>query len=89
MGLKAWSVGPVSLWVNWDVSDKAERFNIAGRDGHDEVFEWLNSKEDNLVIYINFGSLTKFSATQLREIAHGLEVLLSIRSYTLSKVSLL
>jgi UDP:flavonoid glycosyltransferase YjiC (YdhE family) len=76
MGLKAWSVGPVSLWMNWDVLDKAERYNIAGGDGpdgHNDVMEWLNSKNDNSVLYVNFGSLTKLSATQLKEIAHGLE----------------
>ena len=27
MGIKAWSVGPVSLWVNKDVADKVERGN--------------------------------------------------------------
>ncbi|KAH7520220.1 hypothetical protein FEM48_Zijuj08G0121200 [Ziziphus jujuba var. spinosa] len=29
MGLKAWSVGPVSLWVNRDFTHKAERHKIA------------------------------------------------------------
>ncbi|KAF3438993.1 hypothetical protein FNV43_RR17268 [Rhamnella rubrinervis] len=73
MGLKAWSIGPVSLWMNRDVLDKAERHNLADGDGHNDVMEWLNSKNLNSVLYVNFGSLTKLSATQLKEIAHGLE----------------
>lgn len=34
---------------------------------------WLSSKEPNSVIYICFGSLAKFSISQLYEIAMGLE----------------
>ncbi|XP_060674850.1 soyasapogenol B glucuronide galactosyltransferase, partial [Ziziphus jujuba] len=49
MGLKTWSIGPVSLWVNRNVSDKVGRFNIEGMDGH-EVIDWLNSKEHNSVL---------------------------------------
>ncbi|KAF3438994.1 hypothetical protein FNV43_RR17269 [Rhamnella rubrinervis] len=72
IGLKAWSLGPVSLWANKDVNQKAERCNIAGREGH-EVIDWLNSKEHNSVLYVGFGSLAMLPATQLNEIAHGLE----------------
>ncbi|KAF3438992.1 hypothetical protein FNV43_RR17267 [Rhamnella rubrinervis] len=73
MGLKAWSIGPVSLWVNRDVSDKSGRYNITGGDGHHEVINWLNSKGKNSVLYVSFGGIAKLPATQLKEIAHGLE----------------
>ncbi|XP_048334831.2 soyasapogenol B glucuronide galactosyltransferase [Ziziphus jujuba] len=74
MGLKAWSVGPVSLWVNRDFTHKAERHKIACEYGEEhEIIDWLDSKQDNSVLYVGFGSLTMFPATQLKEIAHGLE----------------
>ncbi|KAH7520219.1 hypothetical protein FEM48_Zijuj08G0121100 [Ziziphus jujuba var. spinosa] len=34
MGLKAWSIGPVSLWVNRNVSDKVGRRVFRGTTGH-------------------------------------------------------
>lgn len=56
MGLKAGSVGLVSLCMNRDVSDKAERYTIAGGDGHNDVMEWLNSKSHNLVFMSTLGA---------------------------------
>ncbi|KAK7343355.1 hypothetical protein VNO77_12025 [Canavalia gladiata] len=74
MGTKSWNMGPVSAWVNQDASDKAER-------GHAKVEEekeqgwltWLDSKKENSVVYVCFGSMNNFPAAQLVEIAHGLE----------------
>ncbi|PRQ23006.1 putative flavonol 3-O-glucosyltransferase [Rosa chinensis] len=72
LGKKSWHIGPVSL-CNKVEKDKSER----GREGSvDEVHEclnWLNSKKPNSVVYICFGSMTKFSDCQLIEIAFGLE----------------
>ncbi|XP_050365092.1 UDP-glucose flavonoid 3-O-glucosyltransferase 7-like [Argentina anserina] len=72
LGKKSWHIGPVSL-CNIVEEDKAER----GREGSvDEVqacLNWLNSKRLNSVVYICFGSMTKFSDSQLVEIAYGLE----------------
>ena len=78
LGVKAWSIGPVSLCVNKDFSDKVERGNnnIIGHEKHhsyDTLIDWLNSKEHNSVLYVSFGSQTRFPTTQLVEIAHGLE----------------
>lgn len=72
-GTKCWSLGPVSLWANQDVSDKAERgdTNVEGDSG---LFKWLNSKKENSVLYVSFGSLNKFPSSQVIEIAHALEV---------------
>ena len=71
-GIKTWSVGPVSLWVNKDVTDKVERGNKEALKDH-EWLHWLNAKESNSVPYISFGTLKKLSEAQLIEIAHGLE----------------
>jgi len=65
MGIKAWSVGPVSAWVkreqNEDVVVESELIN------------WLNSKPNDSVLYLSFGSLTRLSHSQIVEIGHGLE----------------
>ncbi|XP_058760800.1 soyasapogenol B glucuronide galactosyltransferase-like [Vicia villosa] len=65
MGIKAWSVGPVSASVN---------------KGHNEdlsieptLINWLNSKANDSVLYVSFGSLTRLCDAQIVEIAHGLE----------------
>ncbi|WJX82240.1 soyasapogenol B glucuronide galactosyltransferase [Trifolium repens] len=38
-----------------------------------EWLNWLNSKENESVLYVSFGSLTRLAHAQLVEIAHGLE----------------
>ncbi|XP_010905295.1 probable UDP-glucosyl transferase 73B6 [Elaeis guineensis] len=70
-GRKAWHVGPVFL-CNSDFEDKANR----GKEASIEVLEclkWLDSKKPNSVVYISFGSLARFTSSQLLEIAMGLE----------------
>jgi len=72
MGSKSWSVGPVSLWMNKDDSDKAGRGH--GKEEDEEgVLKWLDSKKDDSVLYVSFGSMNKFPTPQLVEIAHALE----------------
>lgn len=72
IGIKAWGLGPVSLAVNKDLIGKIERGNKSGvKSG--ELLEWLDSKEPNSVLYVSFGSMTRFPPTQIEEIAHGLE----------------
>ncbi|XWS57312.1 hypothetical protein CRYUN_Cryun09bG0162900 [Craigia yunnanensis] len=71
MGRKAWHVGPVSL-CNKNNKDKAERGNAASINTH-ECLRWLGSKKLNSILYICFGSIFRTSATQLNEIAKGLE----------------
>uniref|UniRef100_A0A5B6ZH07 Glycosyltransferase n=1 Tax=Davidia involucrata TaxID=16924 RepID=A0A5B6ZH07_DAVIN len=71
LGRKAWHVGPVSL-CNREVEDKAHRGKEASIDKH-ECLEWLDSKKPNSVVYVCFGSMPKFTAAQLYEIAVGLE----------------
>ncbi|KAL2337466.1 hypothetical protein Fmac_011912 [Flemingia macrophylla] len=73
METKSWSVGPVSFWVNQDASDKADRGN--GKEGQqgEGWLTWLDSKTENSVLYVSFGSMNKFPSPQLVEIAHALE----------------
>lgn len=71
LGRKAWHIGPVSL-CNRNEEEKAERGKKASIDEH-ECLKWLDSKRPNSVVYVCFGSLSNFPASQLREIAIGLE----------------
>ncbi|KAK3413067.1 hypothetical protein EUGRSUZ_E02950 [Eucalyptus grandis] len=71
LGRKAWHVGPVSL-CNSDTADKVQRGKEASISRH-ECLRWLDSKMPNSVVYVCFGSLTRFSSQQLVEIAKGLE----------------
>ncbi|XP_020231152.1 soyasapogenol B glucuronide galactosyltransferase [Cajanus cajan] len=77
MGVKSWSVGPVSFWVNQDASDKADRGHAKeeqeGEGGGEGWLTWLDSKTENSVLYVSFGSMNKFPTPQLVEIAHALE----------------
>ncbi|XP_011000877.1 PREDICTED: scopoletin glucosyltransferase-like [Populus euphratica] len=71
LGRRAWNVGPVSL-CNTDIEDKSGRGKEASIDQH-ECLKWLDSKKPNSVVYICFGTMASFSASQLKEIATGLE----------------
>ncbi|CAI8583844.1 unnamed protein product [Vicia faba] len=70
IGIKSWSVGPVSTWINKDGQNKANRGDI-GKEG--KLLNWLNTKSNESVLYVSFGSLTRLSHEQLVEIAYGLE----------------
>ncbi|GAB4852925.1 hypothetical protein Ancab_017122 [Ancistrocladus abbreviatus] len=70
-GRRAWPIGPVSL-CNRNIEDKTQRGKKAYVDEY-ECLQWLDSKEPNSVIYVCFGSITKFSVAQLHEIAMALE----------------
>ncbi|XP_061958435.1 scopoletin glucosyltransferase-like [Populus nigra] len=71
LGRRAWNVGPVSL-CDRDIEDKSGRGKEASIDQH-ECLKWLDSKKPNSVVYICFGSMASFPASQLKEIATGLE----------------
>ncbi|KAJ1442504.1 UDP-glycosyltransferase family, conserved site [Sesbania bispinosa] len=73
MGTKSWSLGPVSLWVNQDALDKASRGHSKEDGKEQELLTWLDSKTEDSVLYVSFGSMNNFPATQLVEIAHALE----------------
>ncbi|CAA6661204.1 unnamed protein product [Spirodela intermedia] len=71
IGRKAWHIGPVFL-RNEDAADNAVR---GGKCAVDQAIfsRWLDSKAASSVLYVCFGSLSRFKVTQVREIAAGLE----------------
>ncbi|KAF3435444.1 hypothetical protein FNV43_RR22533 [Rhamnella rubrinervis] len=71
MGKKAWHIGPVSL-CNKNAEEKAQRGKTASIDEH-YCLNWLNSKKPNSIVYVCFGTTSSISASQLHEIAMGLE----------------
>jgi len=73
MGIKLWSIGPVSSWANKDDEKKANRGHIEELGKEAEWLNWLNSKQNESVLYVSFGSLTRLYNAQIVEIAHGLE----------------
>ncbi|KAJ1379512.1 UDP-glycosyltransferase family, conserved site [Sesbania bispinosa] len=68
-GRKVWHIGPTSLMVQITQPVTAE--SAAGE--RHECLRWLDSKEQNSVVYICFGSLCRLSDEQLFQIATGLE----------------
>ncbi|XP_065871330.1 scopoletin glucosyltransferase-like [Euphorbia lathyris] len=71
LGRRAWHIGPLSL-CNRAIEDKAQSGNKASINEH-ECLKWLYSKKPDSVVYICFGTLTNFTAAQLKEIAVALE----------------
>ncbi|CAJ1809288.1 unnamed protein product [Sphenostylis stenocarpa] len=72
-GIKCWSVGPVSAWANKSDEEKTNRGNKEDLEQDSAWLNWLNSKQNESVLYVSFGSLTRLSNAQIVEIAHGLE----------------
>ncbi|KAK7294782.1 hypothetical protein RJT34_17678 [Clitoria ternatea] len=72
-GIKCWSVGPVSAWVKKGDEIKANKGHKEDLEEEPKWLNWLNSKQNESVVYVSFGSLTRLSHTQIVEIAHGLE----------------
>jgi hypothetical protein len=70
-GHKAWHLGPASL-IRKTVQEKAERGQESVVSLH-ECLSWLNSKRENAVLYICFGSICHFPEKQLYEIACAIE----------------
>ncbi|KAK7373018.1 hypothetical protein VNO80_06412 [Phaseolus coccineus] len=67
-----YSIGPLNLLLK-SVDDKelnAIESNLWKEDS--ECMEWLNTKEPNSVVYVNFGSITVVTSEQLVEFAWGL-----------------
>ncbi|KAM0947472.1 putative flavonol 3-O-glucosyltransferase [Dioscorea sansibarensis] len=71
LGRRDWYVGPVSL-CNDNIFDMSTRGDKPVID-KDACLNWLDNKEPNSVLYVCFGSMIKFTSTQLHEIALGLE----------------
>ncbi|KAL6606873.1 hypothetical protein ACP70R_042526 [Stipagrostis hirtigluma subsp. patula] len=70
--MKVWTVGPVSLYHQQRAATLASRGNTAAIDA-DECLRWLDGKEPNSVVYVNFGSIAQADAKQAMELGAGLE----------------
>ncbi|KAK7264550.1 hypothetical protein RJT34_32159 [Clitoria ternatea] len=70
---KAWHLGPASL-IHKTAEEKAARGEKSVV-GVQECLTWLDSKRENSVLYICFGSICYFSDEQLYEIASAIEAL--------------
>ncbi|KAG7960691.1 hypothetical protein I3843_10G136500 [Carya illinoinensis] len=68
-----YSIGPLHLLLN-QVPQKDLVSNIGSSlwKYEDDCLEWLNSKEPNSVIYVNFGSVADVTPPQMVEFAWGL-----------------
>ncbi|KAK8642773.1 hypothetical protein V6N13_012105 [Hibiscus sabdariffa] len=68
-----YSVGPLHLVLNHHVHDN-ELKQIGSNLWKEEsgCLQWLDSKEPNSVVYVNFGSITVMTSDQLIEFAWGL-----------------
>ena len=68
LGLPVWPIGPVLL--------STKRQARAGKEGgisSELCLEWLNTKPFNSVLYVSFGSMNTISASQMMQLAMGLE----------------
>ncbi|KAJ6838632.1 scopoletin glucosyltransferase-like [Iris pallida] len=72
VGRRAWHIGPVALCNSDTNADKSAR-GYEDAIGRDDCLKWLDSKSAGSVLYVCFGSMSDFTAAQLRELALGLE----------------
>ncbi|XVF01552.1 hypothetical protein REPUB_Repub04eG0098900 [Reevesia pubescens] len=67
-----YSIGPLNLIVDRIRDDELEDIDSNLWKEQSDCIEWLNSKEPNSVVYVNFGSIAVMSPEQLNEFAWGL-----------------
>ncbi|GLT93793.1 hypothetical protein SLE2022_115670 [Rubroshorea leprosula] len=66
------SVGPLPLLLNQVHDNDLEKIGSNLWREEPECLQWLDSKEPNSVVYVNFGSITVMTSNQLIEFAWGL-----------------
>ncbi|XP_015882224.3 7-deoxyloganetin glucosyltransferase [Ziziphus jujuba] len=67
-----YSIGPLNLLVNQINDDNTKSIGSNLWKEEPECLKWLDTKEPNSVVYVNFGSITVMTAEQLVEFAWGL-----------------
>ncbi|KAI3737274.1 hypothetical protein L2E82_27271 [Cichorium intybus] len=70
-----YSVGPLELLLNQITENETKTSNVSGYSLWKEepkCVQWLQSKEPNSVVYVNFGSITVMSLPDLLEFGWGL-----------------
>ncbi|XP_010459993.1 PREDICTED: UDP-glycosyltransferase 85A3 [Camelina sativa] len=67
-------IGPLHLLVNREIEEDSEIGRMGSNLWKEETqcLNWLDTKSRNSVVYVNFGSITKMTVTQLEEFAWGL-----------------
>lgn len=61
LGIKSWATGPISAWVNKGDEEKANRGHMEDLAQEPEWLNWLNTKPNESVLYVSFGSLVRLS----------------------------
>ncbi|KAM3742372.1 hypothetical protein ACB098_07G065300 [Castanea mollissima] len=69
---RIYTIGPLSLLADQIEDDNLKSINSNLWKEEPGCLEWLNSKEPNSVVYVNFGSKTVITPQQLIEFAWGL-----------------
>ncbi|KAL7175962.1 hypothetical protein ACSBR2_029519 [Camellia fascicularis] len=67
-----YTIGPLHLLLNQNKDNSLKSIGSNLWKEMPECLEWLNSKEPNSVLYVNYGSLTVMTQNQLVEFAWGL-----------------
>ncbi|XP_015865855.3 7-deoxyloganetin glucosyltransferase-like [Ziziphus jujuba] len=67
-----YSIGPLHLLVNQITDDDTKSIGSNLWKEDQECLKWLDTKEPNSVVYVNFGSITVMTAEQMIEFAWGL-----------------
>ncbi|XP_009771644.1 nuatigenin 3-beta-glucosyltransferase-like [Nicotiana tabacum] len=68
---KCWHIGPISYFSSKIRRNELIADNAGG--ANNDVVEWLNGQKPKSVLYVSFGTLTKFPDDQISEIAGALE----------------
>uniref|UniRef100_A0A453M1H7 Uncharacterized protein n=1 Tax=Aegilops tauschii subsp. strangulata TaxID=200361 RepID=A0A453M1H7_AEGTS len=70
LGRRVWLVGPVALASK----DMAVRGTDAPSPDADSCIRWLDAKPAGSVVYVSFGTLTKFAPAELHQLARALDL---------------
>jgi len=73
LGKPVWTLGPLCLANKDDAEAMASRGNKADAAQQSAITSWLDAKETDSVVYVNFGSLVRKLPKLLFEVGHGLE----------------
>ncbi|KAK6143706.1 hypothetical protein DH2020_024054 [Rehmannia glutinosa] len=69
---RIYTVGPLQLMTNHIHDEKLNAISSSLWNEESECIKWLDQKEPQSVVYVNFGSITVVTAQQLTEFAWGL-----------------
>ncbi|CAL5414929.1 unnamed protein product [Camellia sinensis] len=72
VSIPIYTIGPLHLLANQINDDSLKSMGSNLWKEAPECLEWLNSKEPNSVVYVNYGSITIMTPNQLVEFAWGL-----------------